>query len=207
MSIIKMEDLNSRFTALVAQYISKGLTLNLNAMSGTQGELGRIALADDKVVYFIYMNSQYIREDNNYYDTMNIKVEMFVRDRRDLLNDWTTYSTIWLGKGELVYEEVYYEIADSQNCKVWVDSIEECDRIHELQYTRRKARNYDWNGGWKRVNKYNANTIIEIIKKKTGRKRVHTENIVKVEKWRDENKWSISYVFSGHIGVFTVKAA
>lgn len=195
MAIIKMEDLNRRFTEVVAQYIAQGLTMNLNAMSGTQGEIGKVALANDKVVYFIYMDRGHDGNimDGRMYDTMNIKVEMHERDCRDLIDNWHTY---WLGKGELVFEEVYYQITDRRDGKVWVADKADADSILDMRHARRKARGESW-ANWKKV-RYDVDTVVNVVKAKTGRKRVFAENIVSVEKHTSsQNCWRITYVFSG----------
>jgi len=203
MAIVKFEAINKAETELVKKYLSMGLELDINAMSGTQGEKGKIALADDKNVYFIYTDRDYKKSDDSYisHPVIKVVVERHDRDKRDLLDTWHTY---WLGKGEVIEEIIFYELNEHSDDTVYVTNEEEFSRIQKKRHERRSNRRKDSFLDWKKVN-YNANTIINIIKAKTGRKRVNEENIVEVEKrYNINNYWRITTVFSGKESSFSI---
>lgn len=202
MAIVKFEAINKAETELVKKYLSMGLELDINAMSGTQGEKGKIALADDKNVYFIYTDHDYSGGDIlNRHAITKVVVERHDRDRRDLTNDFHTY---WLGKGEVIEEIIFHELNRYSDNTVYVTDEAE---FNEIQKKHRERRSNKRRNSWKDWNKvhYNANTIINIIKAKTGRKRVTEENIVDVEKHcKENNYWRITIVFNGKNSSFSI---
>ena len=203
MAIVKFEAINKAETELVKKYLGMGLELDINAMSGTQGERGKIALADDKNVYFIYTDRDYKKSGDSYisHPVIKVVVERHDRDRRDLIDTWHTY---WLGKGEVIEEIIFYELDEHSDDVVYVTDEVEFIEIQKKRHERRSNRRKDIFLEWKKVN-YNANTIINIVKAKTGRKRVNTENIVEVEKRYDiPNYWRITTVFSGKKSSFSI---
>lgn len=200
MAIIKMEGLNKRFTEVVAQYMAQGLTLNANAMSGSQGEMGKVALANDKHVYMIYLHEEDIGKWTDMHEVVKLTVELFVRDKSDLVSNFHTY---WLRKGETVYEEIFHQIAENRSAgKVYVTTEEEWKQSRDKQMER--LENKDSHFGSMKEVPYDVETIISVIKSHTGRKRVLEENILKVTRHTKSNCWHIDYMFSGHSNGFGV---
>lgn len=202
MAIVKFEAINKAETELVKKYLAKGLELDINAMSGTQGERGNVALADDKNVYFIYTDRDYRESDILHrHEVLKVVVERHNRDRRDLIDTRHTY---WLGKGEVVEEIIFHELNSYSNNTVYVTNEAEFNEIQKKRRERRRNQRNNWLKDWKKVN-YNANTIVNIVKTKTGRKRVNIENIFEVEKHCDiNNYWRITTVFNGKNSSFTI---
>lgn len=203
MAIVKFEAINKAETEMVRKYMAMGLELDINAMSGTQGEKGKIALADDNNVYFIYVDHTFSEGDIfNKHEIIKIVVERHDRDKRDLINDCHTY---WLGEGEVVEEVVYHELPSRDYSKAYTTNEAEWEQAYQKNMSRFKNTGHHWNN-WKKVN-YSADTIISVVKAKTGRKRVALENIVSVEKRADKNYWKITVMFSGKTDTVIVKAA
>lgn len=199
MAIVKFEAINKAMTDMIKKYLGYGLELDVNAMSGTQGEKGKVALADDKNVYFIYVDHGYTEGDwMTRHDVMKITVERHDRDLRDLIDDWHTY---WLGKGEVVEEIVFHELPSRGYNKAYTLDEAEWQAAHDKNWSRFKNR--ERMNSWHKVN-FKMDKVIEIVKAKTGRKRVAIENIVSVEKRYDENSWVITTMFNGKKGTVAV---
>ena len=189
MAIVKFNAINQAETAMIKKYLGFGLELDINAMSGTQGEKGKVALADDDNVYLIYVDSGSSDDDLfRSHAVTRLIVEKQTRDRSDMRDDWHTY---WLHKGEIIEQIEYHQLPGSRE-DAYTTDIEEWQAINEKHWSRYERK---WDS-WKKVN-YDMNTIIEIVKNKTGRKRVAQENIIGVEKRYDENHWRISVMFNG----------
>ena len=198
MSIIKFNDINKAFTEKVSAYMAKGLVLDGYAMSGSQSnEIARICLADMENVYVIYLQTSYIKPENKWeyeHDTIELKVEKFPRNLDDLKDSWCTY---WHDQGELIEKFVFHQIPGYRNTrskdKVFTIDPTEWKRISDMRYERYARTGRDW--GFNKVN-YIPETIINIIKTKTGRKRVSADNIHFVEKRESDNCWKICTSFN-----------
>ena len=194
MAIVKLADINRAETELVRKYLAMGLEMDINAMSGTQGEKGKIALADDKNVYFIYVNDTYVGDDFlTRCDVTKVIVERHDRDKRDLIDTWHTY---WLGKGEVVEETIFYKLLRGRGGQAYTTDEKEARQAIEKHCSRYDNHDYGWTK-WKKFEHFKMETAINIVKARTGRKRVARENIIGVEKRVGENTWKISYMFSG----------
>ena len=194
MAIVKFEAINKAETEMVKKYLAMGLELDINAMSGTQGEKGKVALADDKNVYFIYVDYTSVGDDfrTSHY-AMKVIVERHDRDKRDLVDNWHTY---WLGKGEIIEEIIYHEIRSDGYDKAYTTDEEEFKQAQEKHFSRYCNHNHGWDA-WKKLEKFDMTTVINVVKAKTGRKRVANENIIEVEKRFEENYWRITTMFNG----------
>lgn len=206
MSIIKFNDINKAFTEKVAEYMAKGLTLDAYAMTGSQSnEIAKVCLADKEAVYAIRLRSGYMKPENKWefeHDIIELVVEKFPRNLSDLNDSWHTY---WNGHGEDIESTVFHQLPGyrlgSRDNKVFTTDIEEWKNISEIRYERYNRTGRDW--GFIKVN-YIPETIINIIKTKTGRKRVSAENIYFVEKRQSDNCWHICTLFNNKYGTIIV---
>lgn len=191
MAIVKFNAINQAETAMIKKYLGYGLELDVNAMSGTQGEKGKVALADNDNVYLIYVERGSSDDDFlRSHAVTRLIVERQDRDRRDMRDDWHTY---WLHRGEVIEQIEYHQLPGSRE-DAYTTDIEEWQAINEKHWSRYDNRR-TWDK-WDDVN-FKLDTIIKIVKNRTGRKRVAQENIVGVEKLRGENHWRITTMFNG----------
>lgn len=197
MAIIKKADMNREFTQVVARYMAQGMEFHLEAMNGHQGEDGKVALTDGKHVYMIYLHHEIEGVDF----TRALDVEKLTVEKQDIIQGYGTY---WLGKGDAVEEITWYRVSNRRE-DVYVDSLEEAQKIHELQMARwRNSDSYCKN--WEAV-KYDLEVAKKVVMAKTGRKRVNVENIVRVEKHLGiANYWKIVTMFAGRQKDIYVKA-
>lgn len=189
MGVAKLVDIEKRFTEVVAQYMAQGLAFDTGAMRGSSGEQGKVALTNGKHVYMIYLHDEQCKDTDLKYwwnREMVLTVRMFVKSP----DRWATY---WNSDGTVVYEEKWYELADRRRGKVYTTAREDLVKAEELREARLMGRNIPQ---WKDV-KYVPETVISIVKQKTGRKRVHAENILSVQRRTDYHSWAINTMFNG----------
>ena len=196
-----MAQLETRFTEVVASYVARGLRLDTNAMSGSQGEIGKVALTDGKMTYMIYLNRDYVTIDGeddslwNRADAVKLIVEMGNRKAGCL-------ATFWLGDKEhtVVQQEVWYIIGHHNN--YFTDDVEDYKAIRKIRTERHLARHT----AEKVTVQLPVDKLVAIVKAKTGRKRVYAENIGKVERWHSTytQGWKIITMFNGKEQVVTV---
>ena len=193
MAIMRMAELNGEFTKVVAEYLAKGCRFNVTAMGGHQGEEGKVMLTDGTHVYAIYLHDESSTlRDNDYLRwsrEMRLTVEKFEDTKR-----YDRHDTYWLGRGEIVFEKRYQQLSERGYTKVYTDDDDEAIRAEEI---RRSRYDYRWRENWKEVPVKHLDKVIDIVKAKTGRKRVFAENIRRVEKHTSSNSWRIIAVFSG----------
>lgn len=200
MAIVKFEAINKAMTEMIKKYLGYGLELDVNAMSGTQGERGKVALADHDNVYLIYVDHDYTEGDwASRHDVMKITVERHDRSLSDLIDTWHTY---WLGKGEVVEEIIFHQLPGYKNEKAYTTDEAEWQAAHDKNWSRFENRESRYDN-WHKVN-FKMDKVIEIVKAKTGRKRVARENIISVEKRSNENYWRINTMFNGKNGTVAV---
>jgi len=196
-----MAQLEARFTEVVASYMAQGLRLDTNAMGGSQGEIGKVALTDGKMTYMIYLNRDIVTidEDNDNFwnraDVVKLIVEMGNRKTGCL-------ATFWLGDKEhtVVQQEVWYIIG--RNNTYFTDDVEDYKAIRKIRTERHLARHTEE----KVTVQLPVDKLVAIVKAKTGRKRVYAENIGKVERWHGTytQGWKIITMFNGKEQVVTV---
>ena len=54
---MKYADINKRFTEIVAEYISKGYTINTASMRGSQGEIAKVDLTNGTEIIRVMVNN------------------------------------------------------------------------------------------------------------------------------------------------------
>lgn len=130
--IKKIEDINVRFTQVIAEYMAKGMTVNTQTMSGSQGEKAKIDLTDGKHIYRIMVADGIEYESRRLigYDTREITVEKF-----EITESVNAFGTLWNGRGQLVSKEVFYKL---NRREIFVDSIEEIREIERKHYARQR---------------------------------------------------------------------
>ena len=105
---MKYIDINKRYSEIVAEYISKGYTINTASMSGSQGEIAKIDLTDGNEIIRISVSTfvEYRRVTEGY----EIIVGRYTEGETKPHNSDRMYSTIWNSKPEIIYSERFYKI-------------------------------------------------------------------------------------------------
>lgn len=128
-----INDINKAFTQVIAEYMAKGMVVNTQTMSGTQGEKAKIDLTDGNGIYRIMVADGYEddvdgRHHYEWLETREITVERFETDN---------FGTLWNGSGEVIFKKVFYKI---NRREIFTDSIEEIREITKKQMDRYSNR-------------------------------------------------------------------
>jgi hypothetical protein len=133
---MKKSEIMKIFTAKVAELIARGMWINGETMSGTQGEICKVDLTDgQRLVRVLLANDR-----TDFHDT----VVLLVGTARD--DSWKKHTTVWNDSLKETDREVFYKIRRDW----YVDSFQEAERISDLHMARVRARenaDTDWRGG------------------------------------------------------------
>lgn len=104
---MKYAEINTRYTEIVTEYMSKGYTINTASMRGSQGEVAKIDLTDGNEIIRIYVASfSDWRADAEGYEIVVGKCKDDTKPNSD--DNW---NTIWNGHLEILHTERFYKIS------------------------------------------------------------------------------------------------
>ena len=135
-NIILANGIMNNYSNKVAEYMSKGLRIHVNSMSGSQGEVAKIDLTDGKDVYRISLTRECSYGDF-YGDIYQMTVERF-DDMAQEKNLDNFHCTIWNGKGDTVEEKRWFSVGNDR--QAFTDNLEEAQEMHEKNFRRWKER-------------------------------------------------------------------
>ena len=113
---MKYTDINKLFTEKVAEYILKGYTLNSSTMKGSQGERAKVDLTDGTEIIRICVVDFTDEEHWFLHGT-----EVLVGRATDNVQPDTesTWSVIWTSNLEVLSEDRFYEVDETEAGKVY----------------------------------------------------------------------------------------
>lgn len=183
-------DISVVFTQKVNEMLNQGFVFWFER--GTQGEEGKICLTNDggKTVYIFYVHKEYESLDDSWSRDIVIYItgEKFIKKYPD--------ETLWLGKGEKLYEVKWLCIDERKD--VYVETIEEFKEIKKISDVRRNLH-------WEMINKRNEGIevnenaykiAVSILNKRNGYKSLKVRHITKIMK-RD-GKYYVYFEKSGN---------
>ena len=135
-------EINKKFTEAVAEYISKGYTVNTGSMSGSQGEIAHIDFTDGIEVIRIVLDTFHTSYESGSYfgslDGMELIVGRVPNSKEILSGRW---ATIWNNELEVISSERFYEVARKHYTdeKIY-GTYEEAAATEEKRYTRYLAK-------------------------------------------------------------------
>ena len=189
-------DISVVFTQKVNEMLNQGFVFWFE--SGTQGEEGKVCLTNDggKTVYVFYVHNEYESLDDSGSTDRVIYItgEKFIKKYPN--------ETLWLGKGEKLYEVKWFCIDERKD--VCVETIEEFKEIDEITSARRKLywemrdKRNEGNEGNEgiEVNENVYKIAISILNKRNGYKSLKVRHITKIMK-RD-GKYYVYFEKSGN---------
>lgn len=181
---MKYADINKRYTEYVAEYMSKGYTINTQTMRGSQGEVTKIDFTDGKEIIRVMLNSFYDWRDGSGFEIIVGKVDGSVKPHQN--DNW---HTVWNDKLEIISSERFYKI-DWHNTDYYVTK-EEAYRAEAIRRERYKNKPNDH--GEERTRKTSPEAIAiakRIIRNKLGFKRISDAD---VELFKTGNKYKVTY--------------
>ncbi len=125
MTIVKITDIEKKFTELVNERLVQGY--HVYFYSGSQGEQFKICLTkDDKNIRMIYVIEKHEYVNNESIDTISIIEEEFNVSKR---------GTMWFGKGQLIQETKWF-IYGRYHADVYVQHEDELKELESIQHER-----------------------------------------------------------------------
>lgn len=183
-------DISVVFTQKVNEMLNQGFVFWFE--SGTQGEEGKVCLTNDggKTVYVFYVHKEYESLNGSWSRDRVIYItgEKFIKKYPD--------ETLWLGKGEKLYEVKWFCIDEEKD--VYVETIEEFKEIKKISDVR---RNLHWEMMNKRnegieVNENAYKIAVSILNKRNGYKSLKVRHITKI--MRRNGKYYVYFEKSGN---------
>lgn len=169
--LFNQKSIEGIYTEIVKKYLDVGY--NFYFYSGSQGEEVKTCLTKDggKTVYIIFVDKEYRHWD----EIETIWVKRF--------NDVHPNQTLWLNKGETVYQKEFYCITDRRRNenKVYVGDGDDFELINTITHKRRHAR-YDSETEKERyeLSEKAKKVALKYIRKQKGYKSIHLKDVVSV---------------------------
>lgn len=181
LNVIFTKDINAKFTAIVNEYLGKGMTLHVSSMSGSQGETAKIDVTNGSDVYRILMRKDHVFDFNEEFtgNIMVIEVKKFtgVAD----INGVNAFHTLWNGEGEIISSEKWYSIDDRKGV-AWTSSIQFATECQKKHYARYDIRRYRKDEHEIRLNDSDLRKIVEMCKSHKGYVKTGTKSIARLTK-------------------------
>lgn len=126
-------DINKRYTATVAGYMTKGYTINTRSMCGSQGDYAHIDLTDGTEVIRIMVDTFHEWTDISL-DGLEIIVGR--ADSEVIPNCENDYHTLWNTKLDIISRERFYEIGADRHHGKFYGTLEEATAAQQLKVQR-----------------------------------------------------------------------
>ena len=151
-SLLGKSDISRIFTSKVAEFLADEFSFYF--YGGSQGEEFKVSLTNDdgKTVYIIYVHKElecFGDKWSERADTISVTCEKFV--------DVYDGKTLWLGRGDVIFNVKWYEISDRKG--KYVDNIEDYIAIENI-------RNERWSRRHELADARNETELSENVRKK-----------------------------------------
>lgn len=183
-------DISVIFTQKVNEMFAQGYIFHFD--SGSQGEEGKVCLTNDngKTIYVFYVHTESETVDEKSWsraDTILITEEKF--------EPKYVGETLWLGKGEKLFEAKWFCINKRCRRDVYVESVEDFKMIEKIA-SERWHLNYEMNHQTIILGEKYYKIAVSILNKRNGYKSVKTRHITKMER-RENGKYYVYFEKSG----------
>lgn len=136
---MRFKDINKRYTEIVADYITKGYTINTASMGGSQGELANIDLTNGTEILRILVNS--FTDWNSAYGLEGIEIVVGCCTDDVTPNDYRYNDTIWNDHLDVLNCERFYKIGEDRKNGILYGTIDDANAAIEKRVARYSARN------------------------------------------------------------------
>lgn len=135
---MRHEDIETIFSAKVAELIANGYRINASTMGGSQGEIAKVDLRRGKEILRILLHHYPVRdEDHLNYEAVTLTVGRNT-DRVLESHPFSSYDTIWNQNLEPVEERTFYRI--DTDADYFSEDREEIRAQVRVRYARWNAR-------------------------------------------------------------------
>ena len=177
------KDIENLYTDTIKEYLEKGYRIYYSTMGGSQGEIAKIDLTNDKEVIRILLESNNeCYRDNPVHKHIDLNYFSIIvgRNTDKLIGD-TFFDTIWNHHLELISELRVYKIGRRNN-SFFVTKQEAIDAMCKY-YERLKFKSFDWAKERIEINSDEAKRIVlPFVKRQYKCKSATVKDIEKIEK-------------------------
>ncbi|MCC8066815.1 MAG: hypothetical protein LIO94_06910 [Clostridiales bacterium] len=188
---MKFNDINKRYTEVVAEYMANGYTINAGTMGGSQGEIASIDLTDGAEIIRIAVES--FREWN---DNVKEGIQIIVGRSTDGVKPnrgERMSSTIWTNHLDIIFCEKFFKIGESRKNGQYYDfygTEAEADEAGAKNMERWRNRNKSNQHASKDITAKALQIVLPVVRREFKINRV-VKTYVKVSK-RDDGYY-VSY--------------
>lgn len=194
MKIYRTKDINELFTKVVQKYLAQGLSVNLNTMSGSQGEIAKVDLTDGEHIYRIRIEKEHHFE--KHIDILRLEVRLYEANN-DKIDD--SFHTLWNSQGQLIENINFYELDGRGYADVYTIDEKFADECEEKRFQRFRATHPQR----KPLNVDNKRVCRNIVNNHKGYKSVRPAEIKKVA--RHKFGYKIEFWAKDSILIYTKK--
>ena len=175
------KDIENIYTNTIMKYINEGYRINCNTMSGSQGEIAKVDLTNDKEIIRIYLFSNMHYEERY----LTESISLIVGRNTDRITGQMHYDIIWNNHLEIISEQHFYKIGKNNN---YYGTKEEAINATKKSYVRVKNRiNINNNNVFVFPDKAKE-IVLPFMRKQYKCKSIKINEIEKVEKIISEGK-------------------
>ena len=182
---MKYADINTRYTAIVAEYMAKGYTINTRSMCGSQGDYAHIDLTDGAEVIRIMADTFHEWADIS---LNGLEIIVGRADSEVIPHSENDYHTLWNNRLDIISKERFYEIGADRYHGKFYGTLEDATAAQLLRRQRYMNRHQD--SGSQDISPKAMEVAKRIIRREFGVKRI-CEADIKVSK--HDGTYTIGY--------------
>lgn len=168
------KDIEKIYTDTIMEYVNKGYRINSSTMNGSQGEIAKVDLTNDKEVIRIYLSSS-----TNYRERYWTEgITLIVGRNTDKLTGQMHFDIIWNDNLEIISEKNFYKIGTNSN---YYGTKEEAVETMKKTYDRIKNKSVEKNNVILLPDKAKE-IVLPFVRKQYKCKSIKINEIEKVEK-------------------------
>ena len=180
------KDIENVYTDIIKDYLNKGYRIYYSTMGGSQGEIAKIDLTNDKEVIRILLGSKTENyREHPIHKYMNLDyLTIIVGRNTDKLRGDSFSDIIWNEHLELISEIRFYKIGRRNNYFFGTkqEAIDAIDAMLKY-YERLKFKSFDWTEERIEINSDEAKRIVlPFVKRQYKCKSATVKDIKKIEK-------------------------
>ena len=180
---MKYAEINRRFTDKVNEYLTNGYIINSTTMHGSQGEVAKVDLTNNKEIIRVMINECWY---NHYeYKGYEIYVGRAIKGNR-CINAYGSCNTIWNNELVEISSEKYYQ-ADYYKDKDWFVTEEEIKK-NSIKCNERIKNRWSFS---KPVSDKAKDIALKYVRKQPKCSRARKESIRMIK--NENNKYHIYY--------------
>ena len=134
---MKFNEINRRFSNIVAEYLTNGYSINSATMGGSQGEIAKVDVTNGTEILRILVDNFPNWDENT--EGVTIIVGRCTDDVRP--NSSRSWGTIWNTNLEVIYTEKFYKLGEDCRTGTEYGTKEQAVKAAELRIKRYMSRN------------------------------------------------------------------